>query len=194
MADAKTVDPEAMLLYQYLWKPACYAVPQWLHRLGFQPTQSWRYGEHPVLDRSLDRALRALRGTPALPPRMTDRQRRFVQRAPRLKTFALALGLMKLGRSDYLLLPDYRQLILQFLSEEEVWRLYGWLGQRKGGLLTPETMITMAIQIGVLILHREARNDPILHTLLILLPPPERQLWPGITRAKIQFLEQLLWV
>ncbi|HBW2588899.1 cytoplasmic protein, partial [Salmonella enterica subsp. enterica serovar Newport] len=50
-------------LYRYFWQPARYAVPEWLDKLGFHPSNCWRYGDRPELDRLLDRALNRLRGS-----------------------------------------------------------------------------------------------------------------------------------
>ncbi|MDI5568704.1 hypothetical protein MJI47_29325, partial [Salmonella enterica subsp. enterica serovar Kentucky] len=41
-------------------------------------------------------------------------------------------------------------------SEDEIWQLYGWLGQRDGKLLPPQVMQQTALQIGTAILNREA--------------------------------------
>lgn len=70
------------------------------------------------------------------------------------------------------MLPEYRQLLLQWFSEDEIWQLYGWLGQRDGKLLSPQAMQQTALQIGTAILNREAYDDVVLHALLVLLPPP----------------------
>ncbi len=68
------------------------------------------------------------------------------------------------------MLPEYRQLLLQWFSEDEIWQLYGWLGQRDGKLLPPQVMQQTALQIGTAILNREAHDDAVLHALLVLLP------------------------
>lgn len=68
------------------------------------------------------------------------------------------------------MLPEYRQLLLQWFSEDEIWQLYGWLGQKDGKLLPPQVMQQTALQIGTAILNREAHDDAVLHALLVLLP------------------------
>lgn len=90
------------------------------------------------------------------------------------------------------MLPEYRQLLLQWFSEDEIWQLYGWLGQRDGKLLSPQVMQQTALQIGTAILNREAHDDVVLHALLVLLPPPRRILWPKTSLTEIIFMENLL--
>lgn len=90
------------------------------------------------------------------------------------------------------MLPEYRQLLLQWFSEDEIWQLYGWLGQRDGKLLSPQVMQQTALQIGTAILNREAHDDVVLHALLVLLPPPRRILWPKTFLTEIIFMEHLL--
>lgn len=90
------------------------------------------------------------------------------------------------------MLPEYRQLLLQWFSEDEIWQLYGWLGQRDGKLLSPQVMQQTALQIGTAILNREAHDDVVLHALLVLLPPPRRILWPKASLTEIIFMEHLL--
>lgn len=89
------------------------------------------------------------------------------------------------------MLPEYRQLLLQWFSEDEIWQLYGWLGQRDGKLLSPQAMQQTALQIGTAILNREAYDDVVLHALLVLLPPL-RILWPKTSLTEIIFMEHLL--
>lgn len=195
IAEAQTLirpDPDVLQLYRYLWQPACYAAPEWLRVLGFYPDQHWCYGVQPDLDRCLDSALRTLRGCSVINALLGDRQRRLVRLAPRLASFALGLGLVKIGRSDYFMLPDYRRVLSQWLSEDEIWRMYGWCGQGNRQLLSPMNMAATAIQIGTLILHRVACDEPVLQALLIRLPPPERALWPRVSHADLSFLEYLL--
>ncbi|SUG47953.1 pathogenicity island protein [Salmonella enterica subsp. arizonae] len=62
-------------------------------------------------------------------------------------------------------------MLLKWFSEDEIWQLYGWLGQRDGKLLSPQAMLQTALQIGTAILNREAYDDVVLHALLVLLPP-----------------------
>ncbi len=90
------------------------------------------------------------------------------------------------------MLPEYRQLLLQWFSEDEIWQLYGWLGQRDGKLLSPQVMQQTALQIGTAILNREAHDDVVLHALLVLLPPSRRILWPKTSLTEIIFMEHLL--
>ncbi|ECE9146300.1 cytoplasmic protein, partial [Salmonella enterica subsp. enterica serovar Typhimurium] len=68
----------------------------------------------------------------------------------------------------------------------------GWLGQRDGKLLPPQVMQQTALQIGTAILNREAHDDAVLHALLVLLPPPQRILWPKTSLTEIIFMEHLL--
>ncbi len=185
-------DPEVLQLYRYFWQPARYAVPEWLDKLGFHLSNCWRYGDRPELDRLLDRALNRLRGSSVIPACLNDRQKRQVRLAPRISAFAFGLGLFKLRCSDYFMLPEYRQLLLQWFSEDEIWQLYGWLGQRDGKLLPPQVMQQTALQIGTAILNREAHDDAVLHALLVLLPPPQRILWPKTSLTEIIFMEHLL--
>lgn len=111
---------------------------------------------------------------------------------PRMSAFAFGLGLFKLRCSDYFMLPEYRQLLLQWFSEDEIWQLYGWLGQRDGKLLSPQAMQQTALQVGTAILNRAAYDDVVLHALLVLLPPPQRILWPKTSLNEIIFMEHLL--
>lgn len=90
------------------------------------------------------------------------------------------------------MLPEYRQLLLKWFSEDEIWQLYGWLGQRDGKLLSPQVMQQTALQIGTAILNREAHDDVVLHALLVLLPPPRRILWLKTSLTEIIFMEHLL--
>ncbi|ECG8588921.1 cytoplasmic protein [Salmonella enterica subsp. salamae] len=185
-------DPDVLQLYRYFWQPARYAAPEWLHKLGFYPSTRWNYGDRPKLDRLLDRSLQRLRGSAVIPATLNDRQKRQVRLAPRMTAFALGLGLIKLRCSDYFMLPEYRQFLLRWLSEEEIWRLYGWLGQKNGALLSPQAMQQTALQIGTAILNREAYKEVVLHALLVLLPPPQRILWPKVSLTEMVFMEQLL--
>lgn len=184
--------PEVLQLYRYLWQPALYAHPEWLQMLGFHPANGWCYGQQPPLDRCLDHALRALRGTPVISSCLNQRQQRLVDLAPRMTSFALGMGLVKIGRSEYFMLPDYRQELHQWLDDDEIWRLFGWCGQGNRLLLPPTTMIQTAIQIGTALLHRAAGDEPVLQAQLILLPPPKRALWPRTSLAELSLLEHIL--
>lgn len=160
--------------------------------LGFQPSDDWHYGDIPALDRSLDLALRTRLQPVVINGCLNDRQQRLVRLAPRIASYALGLGLMVIGCGDYFMLPDYRQVLLQWFTEDEIWRLYGWQGQKNSRRLSPEVMLKTATQIGTLTLHREARHEPVLQALLILLPPPQRALWPKVFHTAFPFLEHLL--
>ena len=179
-------------LYRYMWQPARYATREWLHKLGFQPPAGWHYGDNPPLDRSLDRALRGRLKPVVINSCLNAREQRLIRLVPRLEAYALVLGLMTIGCSDYFMLPGYRQVLLQWLTEDEIWRLYGWLGQKKRQPLSPQAMSKIALQIGTLTLHREAQQEPILQALLLLLPPPQRALWPKAASGAHAFVEHLL--
>ncbi|WP_342322897.1 type III secretion system domain-containing protein [Kosakonia sp. BYX6] len=179
-------------LYRYMWQPARYASREWLHLLGFHPPDGWHYGDNPARDRALDQALRARLKPVAITGCLNDRQQRLASLAPRMVTYALGLGLMPLACSDYFMLPDYRQALLKWFTDDEIWRLYGWLGHTSNTRLSVQAMSTTAINIGTLALHRAARHNPVLHALLILLPPPQRALWPKVPQTALMFLESLL--
>ncbi|WP_231583224.1 type III secretion system domain-containing protein [Yersinia aldovae] len=184
---------EAVLqLHRYLWLPGRYAHRSWLAALGFMPKPGWQYGQQPQLDSYLNQALRARRGTPRLPTRLNTRQQRMVRLAPKMTAFALAIGLLKLGCSDYLLLPDYRQTILRWLDDGLIWLLFGLSCGKCRALFSPIDLITNAIKIGTAVLHRAAQDDPVLYAVLIMLPPCERALWPQVPMLAMNLLEQAL--
>ena len=185
-------DPLVLQLYRYMWQPARYASLAWLLTLGFRPPDGWHYGHSPVRDRLLDRALRSRLRPVIIPGVLNEREQRLARLAPRIVTYALGLGLVIIGRTDYFMLPHYRQAFLPWLTEAELWRLYGWLGPKNGTLLAPSGVVDTALQIGTLSLYRQARHDPVLHALLILLPPPQRALWPRLPSGARAFLEHLL--
>lgn len=185
-------DPLVLQLYRYMWQPARYASLAWLLTLGFRPPDGWHYGDSPARDRALDCALRSRLQPVVIPGVLSEREQRLARLAPRIVTYALGLGLVIIGRTDYFMLPDYRQAFLPWLTEAELWRLYGWLGPKNGALLAPSVVVNTARQVGTLSLYRQARHDPVLHALLILLPPPQRALWPKVPSGAHAFLERLL--
>ncbi|CAJ0993987.1 hypothetical protein SODG_004518 [Sodalis praecaptivus] len=185
-------DPLLLQLYRYSWQPARYAHPAWLAALGFRPRPDWRYGQRPPLDEGLNQALRRRRGTPPLGQALTPRARRLARLAPMMTAAALGLGLLVLECSDYLLLPAYRQVIGQWLSEEAVWQLFGLCGGKRGVVWAPDQLAERAISLGAAVLARLAVNEPVLYILLILLPPPERALWPKVPGSALIVLEQVL--
>ncbi|MFI0488735.1 MAG: type III secretion system domain-containing protein [Yersinia sp. (in: enterobacteria)] len=190
---APNIPEEAVLqLHRYLWRPGCYAHRGWLISLGFIPKPGWQYGQWPQMDRYLNQTLRARRGTPRLPTQLNDRQRRIVRLAPKMTTFALAIGLLKLGCSDYLLLPDYRQVILRWLDDELIWQLFGLIRGKCRALFSPKELIANAITMGNAVLHRAAQDDPVLYAVLITLPPCERALWPQVPTLAMNLLERTL--
>ncbi|WP_279156718.1 type III secretion system domain-containing protein [Obesumbacterium proteus] len=186
------VDDAALRLHRYLWTPARYAHPQWLAALGFSPKGSWRYGEYPQLDRSLNLALQRRRGTPRLPAQLSDRQRRMAKMVSNINVFVLAIGLLKLECNDYFLLPDYRQLILRWLDEALIWQLFGLCQGRNRAVFSPSEMIDNAFTLGIAVLHRAAQEDAVLYAMLITLPPCKRALWPSIPRLAMNLLERTL--
>lgn len=195
LVETKTLTPPSstvLQLYRYLWQPARYAHCGWLRLLGFHPAEGWRYGQQPPLDHCLDQALRQLRGTPVIQGKLTERQQRIVDLAPRMYAYALGLGLVKIGCSDYFMLPSYRQALHPWLEEGEIWQLLGWCGQRRMPWLSSTAMVQTAIQVGTSMLHRAARDEVVLQAQLILLPPPERALWPRISLNQLSLLERIL--
>lgn len=196
MAGSATITPPAdpllLQLYRYSWQPARYAHPAWLAAIGFRPRPGWRYGQRPHLDEGLNQALRRRRGTPVLGHALTPRARRLAQLASTMPQAALSLGLLALDCSDYLLLPAYRQVIGQWLSEEVLWQLFGLCGGKQGRVWAPDELAGRAMPLGAAVLARLAVNEPVLDTLLILLPPPARALWPRVPGAALIVLEHVL--
>lgn len=193
-AAAPLTTPDSLLLqlYRYSWQPARYAHPAWLAALGFRPRPDWRYGQQPQLDKGLNQALRQRRGIAPLGHALTPRARRLVRLASMMPAAALSLGLLALECSDYLLLPAYRQVIGQWLSEEALWQLFGLCGGKRGAIWSPEALAEQAMTLGAAVLARLAVNEPVLYPLLILLPPPARALWPRAPGAALIILEQAL--
>ncbi|HHX8748748.1 TPA: type III secretion system domain-containing protein [Morganella morganii] len=184
---------EALLrMHRYLRTPARYAHPRWLTLLGFTSEATWCYGANPPLDRCLNRALRARRGTPPLPVMLSPRQQRMVQFAPRLQAFALAAGLLVLDCNDYFLLPDYRRKLLHLLDDRLIRQLFGLCRGSNRALFSPVQLAEVALQLGTAVLSRAGRGDPVLHALLITLAPCERALWVPVPAPAMNFLERTL--
>ncbi|MFT8211846.1 MAG: type III secretion system domain-containing protein [Symbiopectobacterium sp.] len=181
-----------MRVHRHVWQPARYAHPDWFTALGFHRHERWRYGESPVLDSSLDRALRARQGIVALPGRLDERQRRLVSLAPSMPRYALALGLLALACRDYFLLPDYRNVLHPWLDNDLLWRLFGMCDNKRCALFSPENVIDAANRIGIAMLYRAARCEPVLQALLIQLPPPRQALYPLAPLATMNLLERML--
>jgi len=172
--------------------PARYAHHDWFMSLGFTPKPEWQYGKTPRFDQCLNQALQAHRGVPSLPLYLNDQQSRTVRLAPKITAFALAIGLFKLGCSDYLLLPEYRQVILRWLDDEVIWQLFGLIGGKCTPLFSPADFIANAIAIGTAVLNRAAQNDPVLYAVLIMLPPCKRALWLQVPTRVMNILERTL--
>ncbi|BAE74571.1 putative type III secretion apparatus [Sodalis glossinidius str. 'morsitans'] len=179
-------------LYRYSWQPARYANPAWLAALGFRPRPTWRYGQQPQLDQGLNQALRQWRGIPPLGHALTPRARRLARLAPVMPQAALGLGLLALDCSDYLLLPGYREVIGQWLSEATLWQLFGLCSGKRGAVWAPEALVEQAMTLGTAVLTRMAVIEPVLSPLLLLLPPPARALWPTVPSTALILLEQVL--
>lgn len=194
VAEAGNHGPDALTLrlHRYLWQPARYAHPAWFNAMGFHPASEWRYGMRPTLDRCLNHALLARRGTPALPTQLNARQQQLARFAPKITAFALALGLIKLGCGDYFLLPDYRKVLRHWLDETLLWRLFGLCQGQRRAVFSPEALPAIAIDLGSGMLYREAQHEPVLYAQLILLPPPMRALWPQVPTALMNLLERML--
>jgi len=185
-------DDLVLQLHRYLWQPACYAHSGWFTTIGFLPQAGWYYGLSPRLDRCLNEALRAQRGTPRLPAKLNAHQRRIAQLAPCIASLALALGLLLLDCHDYFLLPDYRQAILHRLDEALIWQLFGLCSGKKGRVFSPDDLMVMATRLGTSVLYRAAQNDPVLYAVLITFPPCERALWPPLPTLAMNSLERIL--
>lgn len=189
---ANVPDALILLLHRHVWQPARYAHPAWLQVIGFHPRSDWCYGERPGLDRCLNQALRAKRGTPPLPGRLTDHQQCLVRHAENMPGLALSLGLIQLGCGDYFLLPEYRKVIRHWLDDALIWQLFGLSDGCRKAVLRPAILTGTAISIGSAILYRAARSNPVLYSLLIRLPPPERALWPHMPYKAMNLLERVL--
>lgn len=185
-------DETLLRLHRYLWTPARYADPCWLKLLGFTPSPEWRYGADPALDRCLNRALQARRGTPPLPFLLSPRQKRTVQLASRLPLFALAMGLLVLGSNDCFLLPDHRRVLLRVFDDRVIWQLFGLCGANRSVRLSPEQTRETALQLGTSVLTRAAQHDPVLHALLVTLAPCGRALWPQVPASAMNLLEKII--
>lgn len=185
-------DDVLLRLHRYLWTPARYAHPRWLTLVGFNPETGWQYGINPPLDRCLNRALQKRRGTPYLPATLNLRKQRIVQLSSHIQTFALATGLLVLGCNDYLLLPDYRRVLLCWLDDELIWQLFGLCQGNNRALFSPTQTVENALQLGTAVLTRAAQHDPVLHALLITLAPCERALWLPVPALAMNLLERML--
>ncbi|MGL5698970.1 MAG: type III secretion system domain-containing protein [Kluyvera sp.] len=185
-------DKTLLQLHRYLWTPARYAHPGWLMSIGFTPRPRWGYGENPPLDRCLNRALQERRGTPRLPTSLNPRQQRIVQLSSRIQSFALATGLLELGCRDYFLLPDYRRVLLRWLDDGLLWQLFGLCKGNNRAIFSPVQTLENALELGTAVLNRTAQNDPVLHAVLITLPPSKRALWPTVPGLAMNLLEQTL--
>lgn len=190
----KHFDHSVLLLYRHCWQPARYAHADWLIGLGLQPEAKWQYGQSVQLDRCLDRALlrNLFRDPPQLPTQLSTRQKKWVALAPKIHLLALALGLLQIGCCDYLLLPDYRQVIGRWLNEQVIWQLFGLCTVSRRLRLSPDEVIPLAMEIGIASLHRAAVKEPVLQPLLIRLPPPKRALWVKVRPSTLFLLEGLL--
>lgn len=69
---------------------------------------------------------------------------------------------------------------------------YMVVGAKRWQITPPQVMQQTALQIGTAILNREAHDDAVLHAILVLLPPPQRILWPKTSLTEIIFMEHLL--
>lgn len=185
-------DALILLLHRAVWQPARYAHPDWLVSLGFHRYDGWRYGESPVLDSALNRALRARRGPIYLPGRLDERQRRLATLAPNISKYALALGLLTLACGDYFLLPNYRQVLRHWLDNNLIWQLFGMCDNKHPAFYSPEQVIDAANRIGIALLYRVATREPVLQALLIQLPPLKHALYPVMPRATMTLLEHML--
>ncbi|MCW2474989.1 type III secretion system domain-containing protein [Candidatus Symbiopectobacterium sp. NZEC151] len=185
-------DALILLLHRSVWQPARYAHPDWFALLGFHRNQRWRYGESPVLDSALNRALRARRGGICLPGRLNERQRRLAMLAPNMPKYALALGLLTLACGDYFLLPDYRHALRRWLDNDLIWHLFGMCDNKRPALFSPEQVIDAANRIGIAMLYRAAREEPVLQALLIQLPPLRQALYPVTSLTTMNLLERML--
>lgn len=194
MAEDKTRRTDALILlaHRHVWQPACYAHSDWFALIGFHRRERWCYGECPALDRSLNRALRVRHRIATLPGRLNERQRRLVSLAPNMSRYALALGLLALGCSDYFLLPDYRHALRDWLDNDLLWRLFGMCDNTQPARFSPENVINTANRIGITMLYRAARHEPVLHALLIRLPPPTHALYPVVPLATMNLVERML--
>lgn len=186
--------PDALILrlHRYVWQPARYAHPAWLHSIGFHPGNTWQYGRHPAFDRCLDHTLQARRGTPSLPGRLTARQQRWVRLSPNMTAYALALGLVQFGCGEYFLLPDYRKVISPWLDDALIWQLFGLCGRQRDVIFSPDALVEAAVSLGSCTLYRVARGEPVLYSLLLGLPPTTRALWPPVPIAAMHLLERVL--
>lgn len=181
-----------MLLHRAVWQPARYAHPDWFASLGFYRCERWRYGESPVLDRALNRVLRARRGPICLPGRLDERQRRLAVLAPNISKYALALGLLALACGDYFLLPDYRHVLRHWLDNDLIWHLFGMCDNKYPAFYSPEQVVDAANRMGIAMLYRAAKHEPVLQALLIQLPPLKQALYPVIPLATMNLLERML--
>ncbi|QUJ04959.1 hypothetical protein KCP78_05730 [Salmonella enterica subsp. enterica] len=57
------------------------------------------------------------------------------------------LGLFKLRCSDYFI-TRVSAIAYSGLKEDEIWQLYGWLGQKMANYFPPQVMQQTALQIG----------------------------------------------
>lgn len=185
-------DALILLLHCSVWQPARYAHPDWFASLGFHRYSRWRYGESPVLDSALNHALRARRGQICLPGRLDARQRRLTALAPAMSKYALALGLLALACGDYFLLPDYRHALRQWLDNDMIWHLFGMCDNKHPAFYSPEQVVDAANRIGIAMLYRAAKREPVLQALLIQLPPLKQALYPVIPQATMNLLERML--
>lgn len=185
-------DALILLLHRAVWQPARYAPPDWLAALGFYRYKRWRYGESPFLDRALNRALRARCGPIRLPGRLDERQRRLVALASNILKYALALGLLRLACGNYFLLPDYRHVLRHWVDNDLIWHLFGMCDNKHPAFYSPKQVIDAANRIGIAILYRAAKHEPVLQALLIQLPPLKHVLYPVMPLATMNLLERML--
>ena len=105
-------------LHELTNRPGQHMVSAWWQHLDMQPWQRV-YQDTPTSQRAIDRVLASRRGssTAALPNTLNTHESTALALWARLPKILTALGLLRLGRTEYLLLGPYRRALESSLDE-----------------------------------------------------------------------------